>query len=89
LIGECVGSQDQISASYGGFNKIQFYKDDTFSCEPIAIGRKRKKDLNNHLMLFYTGVSRFSSEISKNLISNLSNCSIQMLTRTSDATTGA
>ena len=34
LIKECVGSQDQISAAYGGFNEIEFFKDGTFSVEP-------------------------------------------------------
>ena len=78
LIKECVGSQDQISAAYGGFNKIEFYKDDTFSVEPIIVNQSRKKDLNDHLMLFFTGVSRLSSEVSKSQILNMKNCSTQM-----------
>ncbi len=78
LIKECVGSQDQISVAYGGFNEIQFYKDDTFSVEPKAFNQDRVKELNGHLMLFFTGVTRFSSEVAKSQVSNIKNCHSQM-----------
>jgi len=78
LIKECVGSQDQISAAYGGFNEIEFFKDGTFSVEPKLISQERKRELNDHLMLFFTGVSRLSSEIAESLISNMENCSSQL-----------
>jgi D-glycero-alpha-D-manno-heptose-7-phosphate kinase len=78
LIKECVGSQDQIAAAYGGFNEIEFYKDGSFSVEPQIINLERKKSLEDHLMLFYTGVSRFSSEITESQLSNMKNCSSQM-----------
>jgi len=78
LIKESVGSQDQISAAYGGFNEIEFFKDGTFSVEPKLINQERKKELNDHLMLFFTGVSRFSSEITESQLSNMENCSSQM-----------
>lgn len=70
LIGENVGSQDQIAAAYGGFNKIDFYTDDTFSVEPIIFGTGRKNLLQSHLMLFFTGFSRIASEIAKSKIAN-------------------
>lgn len=79
LIKECVGSQDQVTAAYGGFNQIEFYKDGTFSVTPQIINPKRKKDLNDHLMLFFTGLSRFSSDISKSLVKNMNTRSIQMM----------
>jgi len=78
LIKECVGSQDQISAAYGGFNEIEFYKDDTFSVEPKVFDRDRVKELNSHLMLFFTGISRFSSEVAESQVSNIKNCYSQM-----------
>ena len=78
LIKECVGSQDQISAAYGGFNEIEFYKDGTFSVEPKVVDKERMKDFNSHLMLFFTGISRFSSEVSKSQVSNMKNCHSQM-----------
>lgn len=72
LIGENVGSQDQIAAAYGGFNKIDFYTDNTFSVEPIIFGAGRKNLLQSHLMLFFTGFSRIASEIAKSQIANFS-----------------
>lgn len=78
LIKECVGSQDQISAAYGGMNEIIFNQDESFSVNPMIINQDRKNELNDHLMLFYTGISRFSSDISKNQVSNMKNCTSQM-----------
>ncbi len=78
LINECVGSQDQISAAYGGMNEIIFNQDETFSVNPMILSQDRKNELNDHLMLFYTGISRFSSDISKSQVSNMKNCTSQM-----------
>ncbi|WP_407926848.1 GHMP family kinase ATP-binding protein [Caproicibacter fermentans] len=56
------GWQDQIAASFGGFNRINF-RDDTFEVRPVIMSLERKNLLNAHLMLFFTGFSRFSGEI--------------------------
>lgn len=56
------GWQDQVAAAYGGLNRIDFHDND-FSVRPIIISSARKKELDNNLMLFYTGIQRFSSEI--------------------------
>jgi D-glycero-alpha-D-manno-heptose-7-phosphate kinase len=79
LIKECVGSQDQISAAYGGFNEIKFNQDGSFLVSPQIIKPERKKELNDHLMLFFTGVSRFSSDVAESQISNMGNCFSQMI----------
>ncbi len=63
LCAESGGVQDQIAAAYGGLNRIDFYEEG-FSVSPIVISSERKKELNDNLMLFFTGFSRFSSEIS-------------------------
>jgi len=78
LIKECVGSQDQVSAAYGGFNEIEFYEDGSFSVEPIMTSLERKKILNDHLMLFFTGISRLSSVVAESQVSNMKNCLSQM-----------
>jgi D-glycero-alpha-D-manno-heptose-7-phosphate kinase len=70
---ENVGSQDQISAAYGGFNRITFHNDDSFDVEPLMISNERKKLLNSHLMLFFTGFSRIADSIAKSKIENFSN----------------
>lgn len=56
------GWQDQVAAAFGGLNRIDF-KDGNFSVHPIIISPERKKELDENLLLFYTGIQRFSSEI--------------------------
>lgn len=65
LCKEAGGWQDQIAASYGGMNRIDFYKDGSYNVKPIIIYPERKKKLNENLMLFFTGFTRFSSEMQK------------------------
>ena len=48
LIGESVGSQDQISAAYGGFNRINFNSNDTFDISPIVLPLERMHGLKSH-----------------------------------------
>ena len=62
ILKENGGWQDQVAAAYGGLNRIDF-KDNDFSVHPIIISPERKKELDDNLLLFYTGVQRFSSEI--------------------------
>lgn len=64
LCKEAGGIQDQIAASFGGLNRIDFSKDG-YTVRPIVISRARKEKLNSNLMLFFTGFSRFSSDIQK------------------------
>jgi D-glycero-alpha-D-manno-heptose-7-phosphate kinase len=78
LIGENVGSQDQIAAAYGGFNKIDFHLDDTFTVEPVIFKKERNKLLQSHLMLCFTGFSRIASEIAKSKIDNLKSKEIEL-----------
>lgn len=64
------GWQDQIAASYGGLNRIDF-REDTFSIRPIIMPIEKKQELNANLMMFFTGFTRFSSEMQeKNNITN-------------------
>jgi D-glycero-alpha-D-manno-heptose-7-phosphate kinase len=74
VIGENVGSQDQVSAAYGGFNRIDFHQDDSFTVEPVIFSEGRKSLLESHLMLCFTGFSRIASEIAKSKIDNLKSC---------------
>ena len=64
LCNETGGWQDQIAASFGGFNRINFNADG-YEVLPIIISPERKKQLNNNLMMFFTGFTRFSSEVQK------------------------
>ena len=63
MLGEAVGSQDQVSAAFGGFNWIEFDQKQEFLVSPISASSDRIHELNNHMLLFYTGISRFASEV--------------------------
>ena len=64
LCNEAGGWQDQIAAAYGGFNRINFNADG-YEVLPVIISPERKKQLNDNLMMFFTGFTRFSSDIQK------------------------
>ena len=69
LCKEAGGWQDQIAASYGGFNRISF-NSDGYEVLPLIINPERKRQLNNNLMMFFTGFTRFSSDVQKANASN-------------------
>ena len=78
LCREAGGIQDQIAASFGGLNRINFSRDG-YSVHPIIISTERKQALNDHLMLFFTGFSRFSADIQENTKTVLKDKTKQLL----------
>ena len=64
LCQEAGGWQDQIAASFGGFNRINFDANG-YEVLPVIISPERKKQLNNNLLMFFTGFTRFSSDVQK------------------------
>lgn len=64
LCQEAGGWQDQIAASFGGFNRINFNADG-YEVFPVIISPERKKQLNYNLLMFFTGFTRFSSDVQK------------------------
>ncbi len=60
---ENVGSQDQTTAAFGGFNKIEFGGDQQILVQPVTLNSRKCQLLQDHLMLFFTGFSRIASEI--------------------------
>jgi D-glycero-alpha-D-manno-heptose-7-phosphate kinase len=73
VIREHVGSQDQISAAFGGLNRIEFRRDGSFDVAPIVLPKERLAALQSHLMLCFTGLSRMASEVAKSKIDNMGN----------------
>lgn len=71
ILKENVGAQDQAAAAHGGFNKIIFNGDDEIKVEPITIKKERIRQLEDHLLLFFTGFSRFASDVAKDQIENI------------------
>jgi D-glycero-alpha-D-manno-heptose-7-phosphate kinase len=63
VVQEAVGSQDQVSAAYGGFNRINFGTDGGIEVKHILAAQNRLAELEQHLALYFTGFSRTASEI--------------------------
>ena len=70
---DAVGSQDQVAASFGGLNRIDFLPSGKINISPIILPPKRLSDFQSHLLLFFTGIVRRSSDIEKEKVSNFSN----------------
>jgi D-glycero-alpha-D-manno-heptose-7-phosphate kinase len=62
---EPIGKQDQYIAAYGGLTCFTFHKDDRVTAEPLKISRETMYDLEDHLLLFFTGFSRSAGGILK------------------------
>src|SRR5271155_5060703 len=65
LLKEAVGVQDQVSAAYGGFNRINFHTDGSIEVNRIFAAPSRLEQLQQHLALYFTGFSRTASEIAQ------------------------
>src|SRR5215207_6731311 len=70
VIRESVGSQDQIWAAYGGTNVITFHPSGTFHVTPIVMPEERRDELQDHMLLFFTGFSRTASLVARKQIDN-------------------
>ena len=73
VLKETVGSQDQVLAAFGGFNRIDFHPYDSFNISPVIINKDLVEQLQSHMLLFFTGLSRFSSDIARDKVSNFTN----------------
>lgn len=69
LCNEAGGWQDQIAAAFGGFNRINFNANG-YEVLPVIMSPDRKKRLNDNLLMFFTGFTRFSSDIQKSNVNN-------------------
>lgn len=68
---EHVGHQDQVASAYGGLNVISFEREGGFTVSPIKLSNPLRAEFEQHLMLFYTGSSRLSSDFARKLVDNL------------------
>jgi D-glycero-alpha-D-manno-heptose-7-phosphate kinase len=78
IIKENVGSQDQASAAYGGFNRIDFLTTGELVYSPVIAGGERLDALQNHMMLFFTRMTRIASEVAKSQIENIASRHVQL-----------
>lgn len=68
LIGECVGSQDQTAAAFGGFNRIDFGGKEGIFVRPITIQQEKLQYLQDHMLFYFTGFARFAADIAREQI---------------------
>jgi D-glycero-alpha-D-manno-heptose-7-phosphate kinase len=71
ILKENVGSQDQVCAAHGGVNQIHFLTNGDVNVRPMTLAAERLRELNSHLMLFYTGIARTSSQIAASFVGKL------------------
>lgn len=63
ILSEPIGKQDQYAASFGGLNVIQFNPDDSVEINPVLLDYKKRLLIEDHLILFYTGLNRDASSV--------------------------
>jgi D-glycero-alpha-D-manno-heptose-7-phosphate kinase len=78
MIGENVGSQDQVAAAFGGLNKISFRGDYNIEVIPITISAQRLNDLQSCLMLFFTGFTRYATDVEGEKLRNIRGKNVEM-----------
>jgi len=67
-LGEPIGKQDQYIAAYGGINEFTFHKDGSVSSSPLNLTRQTVHDLEDNLVLFFTGISRSAGSMLKDQV---------------------
>jgi D-glycero-alpha-D-manno-heptose-7-phosphate kinase len=78
LLKETVGCQDQIQAAYGGLNHIEFLTAGDFMVRPLTLPPERVRELETHLMLFYTGIKRTAAEIASSFVPEIERRELQL-----------
>ena len=71
LLNEPIGKQDQYAAAFGGFNVFEFNADESVEVEPVLVDYKNKLKLEDHLLLFFTGITRDASSVLAGQKSNI------------------
>jgi D-glycero-alpha-D-manno-heptose-7-phosphate kinase len=78
VLQETVGSQDQVMAAYGGFNHVRFLPNGEIAVVPMILPAGRLAELRSHLLLFYTGITRTSSDVARSYAGVLESRSRQL-----------
>lgn len=78
VLRETVGSQDQVSVAVGGFNHVRFLPGGDISVTPVTVTRERFRELESHLMLFYSGIERTAAKVAGSYVANIEEKAEQM-----------
>lgn len=73
VLKEPIGKQDQFASSFGGFNIFQFNPNGSVAVEPILLDYKKRIDLENHMLVFFTGITRQASSVLNEQKANIKN----------------
>ena len=73
ILGESVGSQDQVAAAFGGLNRINFGGESEFLCTPLPVKKSILKELESWVQLFFTEQLRNAHDIADKKINNIKN----------------
>jgi D-glycero-alpha-D-manno-heptose-7-phosphate kinase len=71
VLGETVGSQDQVMAAYGGLRHVKFSPDGKIESNPLVLPAERVAELKAHLMLFYTGIARTAADVARSYVAGI------------------
>lgn len=71
VLGETVGSQDQVMAAYGGLRHVRFESNGEIVASPVVLSPERQAEFQSHLMLFYTGIARTAAEVAKTYVDGI------------------
>jgi D-glycero-alpha-D-manno-heptose-7-phosphate kinase len=78
VLGESVGSQDQVAAAFGGFNRIEFGGQSEFMCHPLPLRAEVVKELESWVQIFFTTKLRNSFDITEKKIENILNKTVDL-----------
>lgn len=78
VLGEVVGSQDQVSAAYGGLNHISFMPGGNVEVNPLTLTHERIEELASHVMLFYTAIKRTAQDVARSYVDDLESRAVHL-----------
>jgi len=78
ILNESVGVQDQIETAYGGLNRIGIQPNGDFDVSPVILPVEKLQSFQDHLLLFFTGVSRTASDIAAEKIKAIPNKKLEL-----------
>jgi len=71
ILQQSVGSQDQVAASFGGFNRLEFGGQSNFTCHPLPIMKTTLDRLESWVQIFFTNDLRNSADVAQKTIDNI------------------
>ncbi|MFO0799948.1 MAG: hypothetical protein U0804_20955 [Gemmataceae bacterium] len=71
VLGETVGSQDQVLAAHGGLRHVRFHPEGEIEVSPVVLPPGRLAELKSYLLLVYTGIARTAADVARSYVPSL------------------